>query len=58
MIKKDDDAVGHLMSLQCIMEYCLNFANEAMELQSMGDKMSVRVLSMTKFHAGMASEGI
>ena len=59
IIKKDyAGAVDKELSLQCIMESCLDFADEMTELQSMGEKMGVRVISTTKFHAGMAGEGI
>ena len=59
IIKKDDTgAVDEELSLQCLMESCLDFANEITELQSMGEKMGVRVISTTKFHAEMAGEGI
>jgi hypothetical protein len=53
IIKKDDadGAVDEELSLQCLMESCLDFANEITELQSMGEKMGVRVISTTKFHA-------
>jgi hypothetical protein len=40
------------------MESCLDFANETTELQSMGEKMGVRVLLTTKFHAEIAGKGI
>jgi hypothetical protein len=59
IIKKDDTgAVDEEFSLQCILESCLDFANEATELQTMGEKMGVRVIATTKFHAEMAGEGI
>ena len=59
IIKKDyAGAVDEELSLQCLMESCLDFANEMTELQSMGEKMGVRVISTTKFHAEMAGEGI
>ncbi len=59
IIKKDDrGTVDEEFSLQCIMESCLDFANEATELQTMGEKMGVRVIATTKFHAEMAGEGI
>jgi hypothetical protein len=49
IMKKDDAwAVDEELSLHCIMESCLNFANETMELQPMGEKMGVRVLSTTQ----------
>jgi hypothetical protein len=41
-----------------MMESCLDFANEITELQPVGEKMGVRVISTTKFHAEMAGEGI
>jgi hypothetical protein len=59
IIKKDDSgAVDEELSLHCLMESCLDFANEMTELQSMGEKMGVRVISTTKFHAEMAGEGV
>jgi hypothetical protein len=58
IIKKDDadGAVDEELSLQCPMESCLDFANEIRELQPMGERMGVRVISTTKFHAEMAGE--
>jgi hypothetical protein len=40
IIKKDDadGAVDEELSLQCLMESCLDFADEITELQSMGEK--------------------
>jgi hypothetical protein len=60
IIRKDDahGAVDLELSLQCLMESCLDFANEIMEVQPMGEKMGVRVISTTKFHAEMAGDGI
>jgi hypothetical protein len=59
IMKKDETgAVDEEFSLHCLMESCLDFANETTELQSMGEKMGVRVISTTKFHAEMAGEGI
>jgi hypothetical protein len=59
IIKKDDaGAADEELSLHCIMKSCLDFANETAELQSMGEKMGVRVLSITKFYAEMAGKGI
>ena len=60
IIKKDDadGAVDEELSLQCLMESCLDFANEITELQSMGEKMGVRVILTTKFHVEMAGERI
>jgi hypothetical protein len=59
IIKKDDmGAVDEEFSLQCILASCLDFANETTELQTMGEKMGVRVIATTKFHAEMAGEGI
>jgi hypothetical protein len=58
VIKKDDmGAVDEEFSLQCILGSCLDFAKEATELQTMGEKMGVRVIATTKFHAEMAGEG-
>jgi hypothetical protein len=58
IIKKDDvGAVDEEFSLQCILASCLDFANEATELQTMGEKMGVKVIATTKFHAEMAGEG-
>jgi hypothetical protein len=58
IVKKDDrGAVDKELSLQCIMESCLDFANEATELQTMGEKMGVRAIATTKFQAEMAGEG-
>jgi hypothetical protein len=37
MMKDDAGAVDEELSLHCIMESCLNFANETTELQSMGE---------------------
>jgi hypothetical protein len=43
-----------------MIEPCLDFANETMVLRSrtMGEKMGVGVVLMTKFHAEVAGEGI
>ena len=35
----------------------LDFANKATEQQTMGEKMGVRAIATTKFHAEMAGEG-
>jgi hypothetical protein len=54
IIKKDDmGAVDEEFSLQCILGSCLDFANdEGTKLQTMmGEKMGVRVIATTKFHA-------
>jgi hypothetical protein len=59
IIKKDDaGAVDEELSLQCLVESCLDFANEITELRLMGEKKGVRVLSTAKFHAEMAGKGI
>ena len=59
-IKKDDadGAVDEELSIQCLIKSCLDFTNEIAELQPMGEKMGVRVISTTKFHAEMAGDGI
>jgi hypothetical protein len=52
IIKRDyAGAFDEELSLHCMMESCLDFSNETMELQLMGEKLGVIVLSMTKFHA-------
>lgn len=53
IIKKGDQgAVDKDFSLQCIMESCLDFANEAADLQTRGEKVGVtRIIEATKFHA-------
>jgi hypothetical protein len=59
IIKTDNaGAVDEELSLKCLMEYCLDFANGIMELKPVGEKMGVRVITTTKFHAEMACEGI
>ena len=56
--KKDDrGTVDKDLSLQCSAGSCLDFANEATGLQTMGEKMGVRVIATTKFVAEMAGEG-
>jgi hypothetical protein len=58
IVKKDDtDAVDEKFSLQCTLESCLDFANEAAELQTMVEKTGVRVIATTKFDVEMAGEG-
>jgi hypothetical protein len=50
IIKKDDvGAVDEEFSLQCILASCLDFANQTTELQTMGEKMGVRVIATKIF---------
>jgi hypothetical protein len=59
IMKKDETgAVDKELSLHCLMESCLDFANETTEVRSMREKRGVRVILMTKFHAEMAGEEI
>jgi hypothetical protein len=58
IIKKDDTGqVDEEFSLQRTLESCLDFANEATKLQTMGEKTGVGVVATTNFHAEMAGEG-
>jgi hypothetical protein len=55
--ERDMGPVDEDFSLQRILESCLAFANEATELQVLGDKMEVGAVTTTNFHAEMAGEG-
>ncbi len=44
--------------LVTLMSKCDDFANEVTQLQGMGTKMGVQVLTTPKYHAELASEGI
>ena len=58
IVVDEDGEIDDEFSLSLLMKTCYDFQNEITEIECMAQKLGVRVMCTTKYHAEIAGEGV